>query len=78
MNKKTYNAVISGNSDNNIDFNDYINLVEALGFILQRQNGSHMIFKHSNGAYLNVQKEGSKAKGYQVKQLRILIEKYGM
>ena len=78
MNKKIYFAVKSGHSDKNINFNDYCSLIEALGFVLQRQNGSHMIYKHPNGAYLNIQKIGSKAKEYQVKQLRMTIEKYGL
>ena len=47
MNKKIYEKVIKGNSDSNIDFNDFKNLVIALGFSLARQKGSHMIYRHN-------------------------------
>ncbi len=42
MNQKTYNNVISGKSDNNINFNDFRNLIVDLGFDLILQNGSHI------------------------------------
>ncbi len=74
MNKKVYEKIIEGRSDNNIDFNDFKNLLIALGFVLDRQRGSHMIYRHCvTGARLNVQPKGNKAKAYQVAELRALL-----
>ena len=74
MNKKVYEAVVNGESDNNIRFSDFVNLIISLGFELKRQKGSHTMYYHSDiNAFINIQKDGSKAKGYQVEQLRNII-----
>lgn len=79
MNQKTYNDVISGKSDNNINFNDFRNLIVDLGFEFVRQTGSHrQYFNDKINAFMNIQKDGSKAKGYEVRQLRKIISKYGL
>lgn len=79
MNQKTYNDVISGKSDNNINFADFQNLIVDLGFNFIRQNGSHrQYFHHGINAFMNIQKDGSKAKGYEVRQLRKIILQYGL
>ena len=79
MNKKTYNDVMSGKSDNNIHFNDFRNLIVDLGFDFIRQNGSHMQYFHrGHHVFMNIQNDGSKAKGYEVRQLRKLILKFGL
>ena len=79
MDTKVYSAVVSGNSDKNINFTDFRNLIIDLGFEFQRQEGSHRIYRHpTHRVNMNIQPDGSKAKGYQVKQLRVLIKKYGM
>ena len=79
MNQKTYNDVISGKSDNNINFNDFRNLIVDLGFEFVRQTGSHrQYFNDRINAFMNIQKDGSKAKGYEVRQLRKIISKYGL
>ncbi len=79
MNQKIYNNVISGKSDNNINFNDFRNLIIDLGFDFIRQNGSHIqYFNRKINAFMNIQNDGSKAKGYEVRQLRKIIQKYGL
>lgn len=79
MNQKTYNDVIKGKSDNNINFNDFRNLIVDLGFDFVRQNGSHKQYFHSDiKVFMNIQNDGSKAKGYEVRQLRKIIQKYGL
>lgn len=79
MNKKTYNDVISGTSDNNIKFNDFCNLIIDLGFVLKGQRGSHKSYYHNEiNERMIIQNANSKAKGYQVKQLRNIINKYGL
>ena len=79
MNQKVYNDVMSGKSDSNIRFADFQNLIVDLGFEYIRQNGSHrQYFHHGINAFMNIQKDGSKAKGYEVRQLRKIITKYDL
>ena len=79
MNKKVYNAVKSGKSDNNISFNDFRNLIVDLGFKLDRQKGSHIIYVNKNiNEIMNIQPKGNKAKEYQVRDLRNIIFEYNL
>jgi predicted RNA binding protein YcfA (HicA-like mRNA interferase family) len=65
--------ILLGNSDANIDFHDICNLLENLGFE-RRTRGSHNIFrKEGIITKINLQKDGSKAKPYQVAQVRKII-----
>ena len=74
--KKIYNDVMSGKSDNNIRFDDLCNLISNLEFILKGQKGSHMVYYHNGiNERMTIQKDGAKAKGYQVKQLREIIKR---
>ena len=74
MNIKVYNAVVGGKSDNNIGFTDFRNLIVDLGFVFRRQKGSHTMYYHNEiNAFMNIQKDGNKAKAYQVEQLRSII-----
>jgi predicted RNA binding protein YcfA (HicA-like mRNA interferase family) len=57
-----------------IRFRDLVRLVEAAGFELRRQVGSHRVYKRAGLPIINIQPEGSMAKGYQVKQVVALIE----
>ena len=57
MNKKVYDTVISGKSDNNIRYVDFQNLIVSLGFVFERQRGSHAIyyrFVNLGGAKCNI------------------------
>ena len=77
MSKKTFDSVVSGTVDSNIRFSSFVNLMLRLGFVFLRQNGSHVIYYNAGiREFMNVQKDGSKAKAYQVEQLRKLIYKY--
>ncbi len=79
MNQKTYNDVISGKSGNNINFNDFRNLIVDLGFDFIRQTGSHKQYYNSSiDERMTIQNDKSKAKGYQVRQLRNIINKHGL
>ncbi len=79
MNKKVYNDVMSGNCDHNIRFADFENLILDLGFSFKGQKGSHMAFYHSNiNERMTIQDDKSKAKGYQVRQLRQIIIKHNL
>ncbi len=68
--------ILSGTSDANIAFSDLINLLQHLGFEM-RIKGSHHIFRKVGiEEKPNLQKEGNKAKPYQVKQIRNIILRY--
>ena len=75
--RKVLADILSGRSDSNIAFADLCHLLERGGFILRQGSGSHVIFhKAEVDEILNLQPLGSKAKAYQVKQVRHLILKY--
>jgi len=79
MNKKVYEAVIGGKSDYNINYIDFQNLICALGFEYKRHTGSHAMYYHRGiSEFVNIQKDGSKAKAYQVEQLRRIIKKHDL
>ena len=68
--------VLAGTSDANVSFRDLRNLLTALGFEV-RTKGGHFIFTRVGVAeILNLQAKGSKAKPYQVKQVRNVIVRY--
>jgi predicted RNA binding protein YcfA (HicA-like mRNA interferase family) len=67
---KTLDQVLRGVSDANIDFNDLRSLLDALSF-RERIRGSHHIFTRDDVTeIINLQSKGSKAKPYQVRQIR--------
>ncbi len=68
--------ILTGASDANIRFSDLCALLEELGFE-SRTRGSHHIFtKDGVVEILNIQPKGSKAKPYQVKQVRSILVRY--
>lgn len=68
--------VLRGTSDANIAFSDIRQLLIHLGF-QERVRGSHHIYYRDNVAeILNLQPKGTKAKPYQVKQVRNILLKY--
>ena len=68
--------VLRGTSDAIILFSDLVNLLKHFGFEI-RINGSHPIFRKSGvEEKINLQKDGNKAKPYQVRQIHKLIHKY--
>lgn len=75
--RKTLFDILSGRSDANIPFSDLCHLLERGGFTRRQGGGSHVIFhKPTVEEILNLQPIGSKAKAYQVKQVRNIILKY--
>jgi predicted RNA binding protein YcfA (HicA-like mRNA interferase family) len=61
----------------NARFEDVVSLAEAVGFVLRRQRGSHLVFRHRDNPRLrlNLQATKGKAKEYQVKDLLAKIER---
>ena len=76
--KNVYDMVMSGKSDNNIRFADLQNLLYGLNFSY-RVKGDHFIYYREDiSEIINIQPRGNKAKGYEVKQIRLLFKKYAI
>ena len=74
--EKIIRTILDGLSDNNINFNELCNLLKSLGFA-EHIRGSHHIFRKEDVVErINLQKDGTKAKAYQIKQVRNIILKY--
>jgi hypothetical protein len=74
--QKTLEQVLSGTGDANVGFEELRSLLISLGF-RERVRGSHHLFRIANiEEMINLQRDGSKAKGYQVRQVRAIILKY--
>lgn len=78
--EKTLQRIMSGQADASIAFHDLCVLLPHVGYDERRQRGgSHRIFKHPDRPEkIDVQPTKSgKAKPYQVKQVRELLQTYG-
>ena len=68
--------ILSGQSDANVRFSELCQLLRHFGFD-ERTRGSHHIFRKPGvEERINLQRDGNKAKPYQVKQVRALILKH--
>jgi hypothetical protein len=68
--------ILRGTADANISFDELRRLLRRLGFE-ERIHGSHHIFRKPGiEEKLNLQRDGGKAKVYQVRQVRAVILKY--
>lgn len=73
---KIFDSVMDGRKDNNILFADLQKLLDVLGFSY-RVKGSHYVYWREGVAeIINIQSDKGKAKAYQVKQVRGIIQKY--
>lgn len=64
-----------------VEFRDLLRLVKAIGYVLDRQKGSHQIYRHPTAAGLpiiNLQEDGKDAKPYQVRQVLQVIDEHGL
>jgi len=76
--EKILERILSGQGDANIRFEELRSLLLGLGFS-ERSRGSHHMFGRTGiEEQINLQREGSKAKPYQVKQVRAVILKYNL
>ena len=74
MNNRKFLAKILLNQKN-VKFADFVKLLSSFGFKLDRVNGSHHIFIHSNiDEIINIQNVKGEAKTYQIKQFLKIIE----
>ena len=68
--------LVFGVSDKNFDFNDLVKILTSLGFQVRINGSHHILTKEGVAEIINLQPQNSKAKPYQVKQVRELIIKY--
>lgn len=74
--EKLTSIILKGSSDANIMFDDLRGFLLRQGFE-ERIRGSHHIFrKQGVEEKINLQREGDKAKSYQVRQVRNVLVKY--
>lgn len=68
--------ILGGASDANISFAELCHMLRGIGFD-ERVCGSHYVFrKHGIEEMINLQRDGNKAKAYQVRQVRSVILKH--
>ena len=68
--------ILRGNADANVSFDDLCQLLQRLGFEERTRSSHHMFRKQGVEEKINLQREGNKAKVYQVRQVRAVILKY--
>lgn len=67
--------ILSGTSDANISFDDLCNILKNLDFELRTKDSHHVFRKVGVEEKINLQKDGAKAKPYQVRQVRDILVK---
>jgi predicted RNA binding protein YcfA (HicA-like mRNA interferase family) len=72
---KTLQRVLSGTADAAVRFDDLCQLLESLGFEKRVRASHHLFRKPGVEEKINLQRAGSQAKPYQVKQVRAIILK---
>jgi hypothetical protein len=76
--EKLLTLILRGASDANIAFDGLCQLLKRLDFE-ERIRGSHHLFRKDGvEEKINLQREGDKAKAYQVRQVRGVIIKYNL
>ena len=74
--EKILEKLLRGDSDANIRFDELCHLLQAKDFRM-RVSGSHHIFTRAGVMErINLQRDGSKAKPYQVRQVRRILATY--
>jgi len=68
--------ILTGASDKNISFDELCQLLRRLGFDERTRGGHHIFRRQGIEEKINLQREGNKAKAYQVRQVRAVILKY--
>ncbi len=74
--EKLRQRILNGASDANIDFKALCNLLVRLQFVERIKGDHYFLAKEGVEEIINLQPIGSKAKPYQVKQVRNLIVNY--
>jgi predicted RNA binding protein YcfA (HicA-like mRNA interferase family) len=74
--EKVISLILSGSSDSNIAFDDLCRLLRRLGFDTRVRGSHHIFFRTGVVERINLQRDGSKAKPYQVRQIRRIVTQY--
>lgn len=74
--EKLIQKILSTTSDKNINFTDLCKLLISLDFKERIKGDRHIFTREDVKEIINIQPRGSKAKPYQVKQIRNLIIDY--
>lgn len=74
--EKLFNQILLGTSDANIAIDELFQLLTRLGFEERIRGSHHMFRKDGILEMINLQRDGSKAKTYQVRQVRAILLKY--
>jgi len=75
--EKLIEKIRTAESDYAIRFDDLRNLLKNLGFV-ETISGSHHVFKKPGCGIINLQPAGQQAKGYQVRQVRKVLQAGGL
>jgi len=78
--EKFLKTLLRGASDGNIRYSELCSFLKKLGFDARQKGRSHHIFtKDGVEEIVNLQeREGGKAKPYQVRQVREILSKYNL
>jgi len=68
--------ILRGTADANLKFEDLCGLLEKIGFEKRIRGSHHMFRKEGVLEKINLQRDGNKAKTYQVRQVRAILLKY--
>ena len=77
VSEKLLLKLLSGRSDTDFRFAEIDSLLTGIGFRKRVKGDHHIYWQEGVEEILNLQPLGSKAKAYQVKQVRDVIIKYG-
>jgi hypothetical protein len=73
---KTLEKILRGDSDANIRFEELCHLLQAKGFRMRVSGSQHIFTMTGVFERINLQREGAKAKSYQVRQVRKILANY--
>ena len=74
--ENTIEKLLRAESDANIRFNEMCHLLQAKGFRMRISGGHHIFTRAGVMERINLQREGAKAKPYQVRQVRKILAQY--
>jgi predicted RNA binding protein YcfA (HicA-like mRNA interferase family) len=76
--EKLLEQILLGNSDANVDFDELCQLLLRLGFETRVRRSHHIFRKQGVEERVNLQRDGNKAKVYQIRQVRSVILRYNL
>jgi predicted RNA binding protein YcfA (HicA-like mRNA interferase family) len=76
--EKLLQMILSGRQDASINFSEVVSLLQSFGFSMRVNGSHHLFFREGIMEISNIQPLGSKAKPYQIKQIRNIVLKYNL